>query len=226
MKKIPILALLLVLCMQGNVNAFSVRIDDRIISEINNTEQEVYAKHKADTEYIEQLANTFSDRYVVRKNEECDISEINKFYENLSAPMTLKEIDASSHDMDLSVVMDGELLKKFSLFKMMGGMGGYTASFDKLVSFNIYRNISLVGGYTKYTKTYSKPDDAYWRYICELEDITREIVPYSTRIRLLNKMRELNEFTDNDNELNIFLLVDGKINSVWRKGTEYETSKE
>ena len=110
--------------------------------------------------------------------------------------------------------------------QMMGGMGGYTASFDKLVSFNIYRNITLVGGYTKYTKTYSKPDDAYWRYICELEDITREIVPYSTRIRLLIKMRELNEFTDNDNELNIFLLVDGKINSVWRKGTEYETSKE
>lgn len=224
MKKTLILSLALVLCMQGSANAFSVRIDERIISEINNTE-EAYKKQKEDTEYIEKLANSFSDRFVVRKNEECDISEIDKFYENLSKPMTLKEIDSSSHNMDLSVVMDEELLKKLSLFKMMGGMGGYTASFDRLVSYNIYRNISLVGGYTKYTKTYSKPDDAYWRYICELEDMTREIVPYSVRVRLLDKMRDLSEFTDSDNELNIFLLVDGKVNSVWRKGTENETSE-
>ena len=50
--------------------------------------------------------------------------------------------------------------------------------------------------------------------------MTKEIVPYHTRIACLEKTRQMYSNMDSDNRFKVFLLVDGKINSVWERGAE------
>lgn len=168
--------------------------------------------------YIDTLLKPFADRYVVEKTRDVDISEIDKFYEELSKPLTVEELDNGKSDFDFSKIASTELKRKTEFFKTLGGLSGYKAEFVPLVSYKVYRNISVVGGFTVYEKTHTDPYEAYWQCVCTIEDLTKEIVNYNARMKLVEKVRNLNDMIDNDNSLKIFILVDGKINSFWEKG--------
>ena len=73
----------------------------------------------------------------------------------------------------------------------------------------------------KYNKTYSDPSEAYSQYICTVETLTREIIPYETRMVLMDKFKALSDFIDSDKTFKIFILKEGKIDSMytWR-GTD------
>mgnify|MGYP007002413529 CR=1 FL=1 len=105
-----------------------------------------------------------------------------------------------------------------NFFKICGGLAGYCAEFEPIAYFSIYRNIALVGGYVQYHKVFENADDAYWQYVCGLEALTKEVVPYDTRLILLDKIRNLSVFMDSDRSFKIFILKDGKIDSMWEKG--------
>ena len=48
--------------------------------------------------------------------------------------------------------------------------------------------------------------------------MTREVVGYDTRIEMLDKIRQMYSDMEDDSRFKIFLLVDGKVNSVWERG--------
>ena len=109
------------------------------------------------------------------------------------------------------------LKKEINLFKVLVGLSGTKATFEPVCYFSIYRNITLVGGYTKFHKLYKDADSAYWHYVCSVEQMTKEVIPYHMRLALLDKTRQMYRNIAEDNRFKIFLLVDGKINSVWER---------
>ena len=168
-----------------------------------------------DREYLKSLAASYSDRFVVTELQTADISCIDSFYSKLSAPLTVSEIDAGSAQISLDKVWNTEYKKQLNIFKVFGGLCGYSAEFEPIAYYKVYRDITLVGGYVRYGKTYQNPDDAYWQYICSLEALTKEVVPYETRLKLLEKVRKLSSFMDGDKIFKIFILKDGQIDSMW-----------
>lgn len=216
MKRIFIFALVLCVFMSGTAFAFGGEETNTLFLDSLNRDV------TDDIEYLEKIAFAFGDRYVVTAEEYVDISEIVKYYELLSRPMLLKEIDDGKLDFDAKCELDDSLEKEINLFKIIGGLSGCRATFVPVCAFNIYRNITLVGGYSKYERTYGNADDAYWRYICNVQDMTKEIVPYHTRLAYLEKTRQMYKNMDSDNHFKVFLLVDGKVNSVWERFEDAE----
>ena len=47
--------------------------------------------------------------------------------------------------------------------------------------------------------------------------MTKEVVPYRTRLMFLEKTKQMYENMDIDNRFKVFLLVDGEVNSVWER---------
>ena len=214
MKKIISLITTIMLCFSTSVNAFEltdIKPDDSYITEQGFNVQD-------DINYLENIANGFKTRFVVNRVETCDISDIDRFYSELSKPMTLDEIDKGECDFNLGTIMNEKLKKKIGDFKKFGGLSGYTANFEPICYYEIYRNITLVGGYSRYEKTYTDPYAAYWKCVCTIEDMTREIVGYNTRIKMVEKIAKINNDIDSDRSFKIFILVDGKVNSMWERG--------
>lgn len=213
MKKI--LPILLALTLTGgNVCAFSLEDAASDTSYLEN----IGADIAGDMLYARNLVGGFSQRYVVSESADDDISAVDAFYEKLSAPITLSELDGGKADFDFSVVFGDSLKRKTKLIKSLAGLGGYAAEFEPLCIFNIYRDLTLVCGYSIYTKTYQSSDDAYWQAVCAIENMSREVVPYQSRIALLNKFKELDSVINSDKQMKMFILKDGKINSVWERG--------
>ena len=213
MKKIlPILLALTLSC--GNVCAFGLEDASSDTSYLEN----IGADIAGDMLYARNLVGGFSQRYVVSESADGDISAVDAFYEKLSAPITVSELDGGRADFDFSVVFGNSLKRKTKLIKSLSGLGGYTAEFEPLCIFNIYRDLTLVCGYSIYTKTYQNSDDAYWQAVCAIENMSREVVPYQSRIALLNKFKELDSVINSDKQMKMFILKDGKINSVWERG--------
>lgn len=179
--------------------------------------ESVGADIAGDITYARNLVGMYSEKYVVTENADCDISAVDAFYEKLSAPITVSELDMGASDFDLNNIFGGELKKKMKLFKALGGLGGYTAEFEPLCIFSIYRNITVACGYSVYKKTYQNSDDAYWQAVCAVENMSKEIVPYHARIALMNKFSELDGMINSDISMKIFILKDGTINSVWER---------
>ena len=172
----------------------------------------------AQPEEILLLQHFFKGKYVVEKLQSADISAIDEFYRELSKPVEVKELDEGKTKLDLSVVTDGTLRKNLKAFKLFSGYGGITASFEPVCYYQIYRDIILVGGYTHYDITIPKYDDAYYVWVCAIENITREVVPNETRLKMLDGFKNLYGFMEKDKgEFKIFLLKDGKLNSVWER---------
>ena len=48
--------------------------------------------------------------------------------------------------------------------------------------------------------------------------MTKEIVPYHTRLAYLEKTRQMYNNMNADNRFKVFLLVGGEINSIWERG--------
>lgn len=208
MKKI--IAIIIGIFTVLSTSAYAYGINDTFFIQHNQIAQD-------GIKYLDNLVGGFANKYVVEKTEETEFPEIERFYEELSKPLTQEELDKGKSDFDFGKIINKELKDKIKLFKSFGGLSGYKASFMPIVSYNIYRNIMIVGGFTVYEKTHQDPYEAYWQCVCEIENLTKEKVMYFTRMKLVQKVKELNDIIDNDSTFKIFILVDGKINSVWEK---------
>lgn len=209
-----LLSLAVVLCISSfTVNAFDITgigPDTEFLDSLNRNVTD-------DVNYLRSIADSYSDRFVVTEDKWADISAIDEYYTQLSAPLTVDEIDTGKKNLKTDTVFDEELRKKLNLFGAFGGLSGYTASFEPVAYFSIYRNIQLIGGYTNYTSQFENPDDAYWQCICSIEGMTKEVIPYNSRLVMLEKIRTLHANNLADNRFKIFLLVDGRINSIWER---------
>ena len=214
MRKIIVIALTILLSIQGTVSAFEIKDISPDTSEITGRNIDV----DGDKAYLKGIAEKYAKLFVVEEMETIDISEIDKFYADLSTPISLDEIDNGKINLNLEIAKDTKLRNSLNQFKVLGGLAGYSVEFEPVMYFNIYRDISLVGGYSYYTKTYENPDDASWIYVNNLESLTKEILSYHTRIKLYDTMKELDGYMTNDNRFKIFLLKGGKIDSVWERG--------
>lgn len=214
MKKILVLVLVLCTCLSGTAHAFELESIGPETSFLDSLNRDV----TDDVNYISGVAMSYKDRFVVTQEEYIDISSIDNFYASLSNPLTLSEIDTGKLAFNTDKVFDDTLKRELNLFKIIGGLSGCKATFEPICYFRIYRNIALVGGYTKYERTYQDADAAYWQYICKVEDMTKEIVPYNTRLAYLEKTRQMYNNMNTDNRFKVFLLVDGEINSIWERG--------
>ena len=209
-----ILSLAVVLCISSfTVKAFDITgigPDTEFLDSLNRNVTD-------DVNYLRSIADSYSDRFVVTEDKWADKSAIDEYYTQLSAPLTVDEIDTGKKNLNTDTVFDEELRKKLNLFGAFGGLSGYTASFEPVAYFSIYRNIQLIGGYTNYTSQFENPDDAYWQCICSIEGMTKEVIPYNSRLVMLEKIRTLHANNLADNRFKIFLLVDGRINSIWER---------
>ena len=214
MKKILVLVLVLCTCLSGTAHALELEAIGPETSFLDGLNRDV----TDDVNYLNSVAMSYKDRFVVTQEDYIDISAIDKFYASLSNPLTLSEIDTGKLAFNTDKVFDDTLKRELNLFKIIGGLSGCKATFEPVCYFRIYRNIALVGGYTKYERTYQDADAAYWQYICNVEDMTKEIVPYHTRLAYLEKTRQMYNNMNADNRFKVFLLVDGEINSIWERG--------
>lgn len=172
---------------------------------------------QSDILYLKDIAFSYSDRYVVTEAKTADISGIDELYAGLSAPVSVTELDNGDLSLDTGHIWSDTYGKKMNAFKMFAGLCGYSAQFEPVAYFNIYRNITLVGGYVNYKKQYEDPNDAYWQYITAVEEMTKEVIPYETRIKILEKITELSEFMDSDKSFKIFILADGRVDSSFER---------
>jgi hypothetical protein len=171
-----------------------------------------------DLEYINGIASLYSNRYVVSEEKYIDTTVIDEFYQNLSAPLTLEEIDSGQIDFDVSRFGTKEYQNNLKKFKVLGGLSGYKCKFEPIAFFSIYRDISLIGGYVKYEKIYNDPYEAYWQYICSIEDMTKEIIPYYTQIKVLSEIERLSRFMDEDRSFKLFILKGNEIDAMFEWG--------
>ena len=216
LKKLIVLVLVLCTCFSGIAQAFELEAIGPETSFLDSLNRDV----TDDVNYLRDMAFSYRDRFIVTEEKYLDISSIDNFYSSLSNPLTLSEIDNGRADFSTDKVFDETLKKEMSLFKVIGGLSGCRATFEPVCYFQIYRNIALVGGYTKYEKIYSDADSAFWRYVYAVEDMTKEVIPYYTRNTYLEKTRQMYNNMNSDTRFKVFLLVDGEINSVWERGTE------
>lgn len=214
MKKILVLVLVLCTCLSGTAHALELEAIGPETSFLDGLNRDV----TDDVNYLNSVAMSYKDRFVVTQEEFVDITSIDNFYASLSNPLTLSEIDTGKLAFNTDKVFDDTLKRELNLFKIIGGLSGCKATFEPVCYYRIYRNIALVGGYTKYERTYQDADAAYWQYICKVEDMTKEIVPYHTRLAYLEKTRQMYNNMNADNRFKVFLLVDGEINSIWERG--------
>ena len=214
MKKILVLVLVLCTCLSGTAHALELEAIGPETSFLDGLNRDV----TDDVNYLNSVAMSYKDRFVVTQEEFVDITSIDNFYASLSNPLTLSEIDTGKLAFNTDKVFDDTLKRELNLFKIIGGLSGCKATFEPVCYFRIYRNIALVGGYTKYERTYQDADAAYWQYICNVEDMTKEIVPYHTRLAYLEKTRQMYNNMNADSRFKVFLLVDGEINSIWERG--------
>jgi len=213
LKKIFILFLVICTCLSGTAQAFELESIGPETSFLDSLNCDV----TGDASYLRGVAESYKDRFVVTEEEFVDIKSIDKFYSSVSSPLTVSEIDSGKLKFNTDKVFDDRLRREMNLFKIIGGLCGCKVSFEPVCYFKIHRNIALVGGYNKYEKTHTDADAAYWQYICKVEDMTKEIVPYNTRIAYLEKTRQMYNNMNLDNRFKVYILVDGEINSVWER---------
>ena len=207
MKKIITIVLTVFFCTIPQVQAFK-------IIQIKEDDSYLAGKNVADDKaYLNDIVMRYSDRYVVEETAYADISDIDRIYTNLSGASDFQ----SFQQIDLEYIQDEYYKKKMHDFNLLAGFCGYAAQFEPVAYFNIYRDLTLVGGYVQYTKQYENPDEAYWQYVCTFEQQTKEIIPYETRLKLLDKVRELAAFMEQDTGFKVFILKDGKVDSMFER---------
>ena len=214
MKKLLIIVLALCTCLSGTAHAFELESIGPETSFLDSLNRDV----TEDIKYLRNIVELYKEKYVVTEEQYIDISSIDNFYADLSAPLTLSELDSGELAFNTDKIFEAGLKKELNLFKIIGGLSGCRAFFEPVCYFRIYRNIALVGGYSRYERTYQDADAAYWQYICKVEDMTKEVVSYATRLSYLDKTRQMYSNMDSDNRFKVFLLVDGEINSIWERG--------
>lgn len=215
MKRLLIITLIMCLSYSAAAGAF----------ELVSAEPETVIAQSADIEndisYLENIIDGYRNKYVVEKLQTADISAIDEFYKELSAPVNLSEIDGGKTKLDLSCITDENLRKNLKAFKLYAGFGGISAFFEPVCYYRIYRDIILVGGYTGYNIAIPKYEDAYYAWVCAVEHMTKEIIPGETRLAMLGGFKNMYDFAERDKrEFKMFLLKDGKLNSIWERNSE------
>ena len=157
MKKLLVMVLVLCICLTGTVQAFEIEAIAPETSFLDSLNRDV----TDDVNYLHSIAFSYKDRFVVTQEEYLDINAIDDFYTSLSNPITLSEIDAGKLSFNTDKVFDETLKRELNLFKIIGGLSGCNATFEPVCYYRIYRNIALVGGYTKYERKHSTPEGAY-----------------------------------------------------------------
>lgn len=216
MRKFVTAVLYILLCISTTANAFEItgiKPDDSFLSGL-------CADVEADKAYLKSIAEQYGSRYVVTEESYADITDIDSFFAELSEPLTLAELDAGKTEFRFGVIKDDNLKKAYTALKVLGGHGGYFAEFEPVAYYRIHRNIMLVGGYSEYHKLYSDPLDSYWQYVCNVEGLTKEIIPYDLRMNLIERFNQLDNFILSDKSFKIFVLKDGKIDSLYDRGDE------
>ena len=216
MKRVLAIAILLCMCSFGTVSAFEIKGIGPDTDFLDSLHRDV----TDDVNYLKNIADSYSDRFVVTEEDNVDISVIDRYYAALSAPLTVEELEGAQKDLSSDLIFDDAFKKRTNLFGTFGGLAGYTVSFEPVAYYSIYRNIKLIGGYTKYTAKFENSDDAYWQCISAIEGMTKEIISYETRLVMLEKIRTLHANSLSDNRFKIFLLVDGQINSIWERSED------
>lgn len=214
MKKTIVLYLLILILSNFTVCAFDIidiKPDDSFV-------QSYGRDVNADISYLRAIAYNYRNKYIVTEEPYIDCVSIDTFYNNLLQGITLLELDSGKTNFSTEgIYMDSDYRNQLNQLKVLGGLSGYKANFEPIAFFHIHRDIALIGGYVNYKKTYKNPDDAYWQYISNVEFMTKEVIPYETRLKLLDRVRDLNKFIDNDRSFKIFLLVDGRIDGLYLK---------
>ena len=216
MKRIITAILCLLLWIPATASAFEItgiKPDDSFLTGLG---QDI----AADKAYLKDISDQYRSRYVVTEESYADISDIDNFFKELSAPLTLAELDAGKTDFRSDIIRNENLKKLYIAFKVLGGHGGYSAEFEPVAYYSIHRSITLVGGYVQYHKSHSDPLDSYWQYVCAVEGLTKEIISYGTRMNLIERFNNFDNFIDNDKSFKIFVLKDGKIDSLYERGYE------
>lgn len=214
MQRFAIVVLCCWLSFTTSANAFNlvgIKPDDSFLTTFS-------AKIEPDKTYIRNIAEEYSGKYVVTEEVYADITDIDMFFNELSMPITLSELDVGKAEFRSNVIKEINLRNNYTTFKVLGGLSGYSAEFEPLIYFNIHRNITLVGGYVQYKKTHMNYHDAYWQYICEVQSLTKEIIPHNTRLMLMENFQQLENFVNSDKNFKIFLLNNGKIDSIYERG--------
>ncbi len=208
-----ILSIILCLILIFSIGAEALEI------ETVQPDQSVYeGKDKdGDVMYLNNLAWTYTDKFIVEILNTADISEIDTLFENISKPLEVDEIDNIKPDFDNSFIEDEVLKSKINLFKLFGGLSGFKVRFEPVAYYKIHRDVILIGGYCMYERTYDDPYAAYWNCVCKIEEMTREVVGLETRLRMVDKIKELDDYVKSDKSFKIFILKDGKINSMWER---------
>jgi len=213
MKRITTILIALSMLFATNVYALDiidVKPDDSFVTSLG-------WDVNADLDYIKSIADLYSNRYVVMEEKYIDTTVIDELYKNLSAPLTLEQIDSGQIGLDLSQIGIKEYQNGLKKFKVLGGLSGIRCEFEPIAFYRIYRDVALVGGYVNYTKTHYDSYEAYWQYVCNVENMTKEIVPYDSRMMLVDKFKNLYEFIDKDNSFKIFILKGDKIDSLYTR---------
>jgi hypothetical protein len=214
MRKVAVIIFCFSLCFTITANAFdliAVQPDDSFLKGLSTNIE-------ADKDYLKSIAKQYSNEYIVTEELYSNITDIDDFFSNLSKPLSLAELDAGKAEFPFEIIEDDDLRKAYTIFNVLGGHGGYSAGFEPVIYFNIHRNITLVGGYVQYKKTHDDLYAAYWQYVCEVQNLTKEIIPYDTRLMLIEHFKHLDRFINGDNKFKIFLLIDGKIDSIYERG--------
>ncbi len=205
-----IIASVFILLMLFSTNSYAINYDFSFLQD-----KDVYG----DLTYMSDILEKYKAKYVVSNEAGFDTAIVNEYYEKLSEPITLKELDTGNIDFQTKTNATKEYQQNLKSLKILGGLSGIRTKFEPIAIFNIYRDITIIGGYAVYETTHSDSYEAYWQYICSVENMTKEIVPYGTRSKLVDKFKELYSFIESDSKIfKIFILKDGKIDSHFIKG--------
>ena len=172
---------------------------------------------EGDKEYVKSIAEQYRMKYAVCETDCMDISSINHFFMELSAPITLLELQAANLNLDLGIIQDKRLRKTMKDFKVLAGTAGYSASFEQIIGYSIDRNIGLIGGYIRYENSSAAPEDAAHVFISYYEEIAKETLPPFMREKVMSRIRELSDYMHSDKTIKIFILKNGELDSMYER---------
>ena len=116
MKKILVLVLVLCTCLSGTAHALELEAIGPETSFLDGLNRDV----TDDVNYLNSVAMSYKDRFVVTQEDYIDISAIDKFYASLSNPLTLSEIDTGKLAFNTDKVFDDTLWKYINIYNIPG----------------------------------------------------------------------------------------------------------
>ena len=168
---------------------------------------------------MNDLAGMYAHKYVIKKYLDYDATQINNMFNKLLEPLTVEEIDSGRFNYMLpSTIGSKNFRDNMLIIKNIGSLTGYVVEFRPLVAYDIYRDLQIVGGYFNYTYPYNGDADKILNtYVSQIQNITKEIIPQSSRPIFKQKIQKSINFMNNDKSLKIFIIKNGEIDSMFER---------